>query len=112
MKNDPAYVKYLIRFLTSTNGVFSEKLIPYHECNDTDWKDFAPTAKASKSKFESVRDSPNRGFFCIDWDDDAPNLIYGDWSEADYQSIEIVLVPCNYVHAEVGETDDYVREEC
>ena len=29
-----------------------------------------------------------------------------------YQRFEYVLVPCNYVHAEIGPTDDKVAEEC
>ena len=77
VKNDPAYVKYLIRFLTSTNGVFSEKLIPYHECNDTDWIKFAPPAKAFEDKFEKIRDDPKRGFFCVDWPENETRQIFG-----------------------------------
>ena len=111
VKDDPAFVKYVVRFLTYEHGEYSEKLLSYHKCNETDWNDFAPASKGSKSQFESIRDTPNRGFFCIDWPDDEPLLLYGDYSSANWQVVDIALVPCNYIHAE-GETGDYVREGC
>ena len=112
VKADPTYVKYVARFVKMDDGVVSEKILSYHKCNETDWKEFAPAAKGSKGLFETMRDDPKRGFFCIDWPEDEPALIYGDTQSNDYQYVDINLVPCNYVHAEFGETGDYIREEC
>ena len=78
VKADPAYVKYIARFVKMDGGVVSEKILSYHKCNETDWKEFAPAAKGSKGLFEAMRDDPKRGFFCIDWPEDEPVLIYGD----------------------------------
>ena len=41
-RDDPAYVKYLVRYYTSKDGVESNRLLTYHKCNETDWIDFAP----------------------------------------------------------------------
>ena len=70
VRDDPAYVKYLVRLSTVTDGVKTEKILSYHKCNDTDWTDFAPATIGSKRRFEAIRDDENRGFFCIDWPDD------------------------------------------
>ena len=112
VKDDPTFVKYVVRVLTLTDEKYSEKLLSYHKCNETDWNDFAPASKGSKRQFEAIRDTPNRGFFCIDQPDDEPLSIYGDVSSGNKQAVEISLVPCNYIHAEFGETGDYVREGC
>ena len=62
----------MVRELTVKDGTWTERLLSYHECNETDWKDFAPPAKSFKGRFESIRDDPKRGFFCIDLPDDEP----------------------------------------
>ena len=111
VRDDPAYVKYIVRVLTYKLGAWNEKLLSYHKCNQTDWKDFAPATKASQGRFETIRDDPNRGFFCIDWPDDEV-LIYGDYSSGDFQMVEISMVPCNYIHNEYGDSGDYIRKEC
>ena len=36
-KDDPAYVKYLVRIFGRKNRVEYEKFIPYHLCEDEDW---------------------------------------------------------------------------
>ena len=41
-RDDPAYVKYLVRYYSSKDGVESNRLLTYHRCNETDWIDFAP----------------------------------------------------------------------
>ena len=77
VRDDPAYVKYLARYVISTNGIITETLLSFHKCNDTDWKDFAPTGKAFVEKFENIKKDPNRYFNCIDWPDNEPPVIYG-----------------------------------
>ena len=38
------------------------------------------------------------GYNCIDWDDENPYLVYGDDStDSIFQSLEVILAPCNYV---------------
>ena len=113
-RDDPAYVKFIVRMFTNKGGVKSQRSLSYHECNDTDWEDFAPAAKGTKTRFEAIRDSPKRGFKCIDWPDDEPHVIYGDQVNDDNnQYLSVVLVPCTYLHTEFGQDyGDYIREEC
>ena len=49
--------------------------------------------------------------FCIDWNDD-PIEVGGLFTEADYSRLEVVLVPCNYLHTDLGFEGDYVSSEC
>ena len=112
VRDDSAFVKYIVRAFGKKDGEKYEKLLPYHKCKDRDFESFAPFSKADKSSFEIINNDPKRGFYCIDWDDDKPFEIYGQTSGLNYQRLEAILVPCNYVHKEFGEVGDYVREEC
>ena len=47
-RDDSAYVKYLARYYIKKDGIWGEKLLSYHECDETDWIDFAPPAKEYK----------------------------------------------------------------
>ena len=60
-----------------------------------------------------MREDPDRGFLCIDWDDKIePMAIQGTSSQDDFQRIDIALVPCNYVHTMFDYEDDSVSPEC
>ena len=48
IKDDPAYVKYIVRVTGSKDGVGYEKLVPYHKCNESDWDNFYPTAASQE----------------------------------------------------------------
>lgn len=51
--------------------------------------------------------------YCFDWTDDVePILIYGNEKNDEYSRVELVLVPCNYVHTRLGYEGDTVPEEC
>ena len=58
-----------------------------------------------------MKDDPDRGMLCIDWDDDDPIEIYKTESDNDYQRLEIFLLPCNYLNSEFGNVDS-VKPEC
>ena len=45
-----------------------------------------------------MREDPDRGMFCIDWNDEDPIEIIGEEFDDDYTRFEAVLVPCNYLH--------------
>ena len=49
-----------------------------------------------------IREDPDRGFFCLDWDADEPFEIYGSEMEDNYQRIEALLAPCNSINTELG----------
>ena len=60
-----------------------------------------------------MKKSEARGLFCPDWQQlDDELAIWSIEDDDNYQRLELVLLPCNYVHAEFGPTDDYVRPGC
>ena len=40
--DDHRYVKYIVRVTGRKEGVWFERLLPYHKCDDSDWEEFAP----------------------------------------------------------------------
>lgn len=113
LKDDPRYVKYLIRMFGKKDGKEFERLLPYHKCTDEDWKEFTPPSKAFSDSFSAIKNGDVDGMYCLDWTDDVePILIYGNEKNDEYQRVELVLVPCNYVHTRLGYDGDSVTEEC
>ena len=50
---------------------------------------------------------------CIDWQDDDPYQIRGqEFFDDEYIYLDIVLVPCNYVHTMEGYGGDSISSEC
>ena len=37
-KNDPRYVKWLVRLFGTNQGIEYEKILPYHECTEADYQ--------------------------------------------------------------------------
>ena len=60
----------------SFKGKRIEKTIPHHKCTEEEYAQFSPMVTNSKSRFQKLKDAG--GFYCIDWDDQDPYLIYGD----------------------------------
>ena len=52
LKDDPRYVKMLIRLLKVTDGVRSETIIPHRKCLTEDWDSFADPTPDSKTLFQ------------------------------------------------------------
>ena len=51
---------------------------------------------------------------CLDKPDEANEdiLLYGTENNDNYQRLEILLLPCNYVHSYMGYKDDSIHPEC
>ena len=96
MLNDPRFVKYMVRIYGIKDGVEYEKMIPYHKCTEEDWAQFPPASIGSYDAIEQIKKNPDRGMYCIDWTEDIE--IYGNENNSNYQRIEIVFLPCNYLH--------------
>ena len=47
---------------------------------------------------------------CLDWTDEMQ--IWGDTGAADYQRVEMLFMPCNYIHSHLGYDQDSVSDEC
>jgi len=103
LKDDPRYVKTFARLYGHREGKLFEQLIPMHYCTEQDLEDFDEPTSESQGVFRSFKQDPDRKLFCLDWEK------YGDileiWGtendEVNYQRFEYVVVPCNYVHAEI-----------
>ena len=110
MKDDPRYVKYLVRIFGKKEGVEYEKFIPYDKCTEEDWAEFPPPAQASADSWNDIKSGEKRGMFCLDWSEDI--FIYGNEKNEEYQRIELVLTPCNYLHTHLGYKNDTVHPDC
>ena len=114
LKDDPRYVKVITRLYGHMNGELYEKFIPVHYCTEEELDAFPAPTSESEGLINTFKSKSDRNIYCIDWDK------YGDdmaiWSTEDdeisYQRFEYTLVPCNYIHSEVGTTNDFVSEEC
>ena len=45
VKDDPRYVKYIVRMVGKRNNVGVQEMIPFHKCTDDDWNKFYEPAK-------------------------------------------------------------------
>ena len=102
LKNDPEYVKWLFREYGKRNGKWYQRIIPHHKCTDEDFEEFYPVQEASRGPMNTIRGDPERGFLCPEWNDDEPLNLIGDENDDDYTRLEVVLLPCNYVHTMLG----------
>ena len=59
-----------------------------------------------------MRADPNRGMYCIDWYEEEPIVIGGEYEDDYYSELDIILAPCNYVHTVGGYTEDSVHPDC
>ena len=86
----------------------------YRKCEPSDYDKLAPPADEAIDMLELYKTDPSRNLFCIDWDEHGDDLdIYGNWQdESKYQRVEFVLVPCNYLHNNLGWTDDFIPDGC
>ena len=46
-KNDLRFVKWIFRMVEKHNGVWTERMLPYHNCTDADYDDFYPIVRGS-----------------------------------------------------------------
>ena len=111
-KDNPAYVKNLVRLTGLKNGEKYERIIPYHECEESDLQEFAPPTKGASDFLDRIISNPKRGLFCVDWDDDNPFVLQGNENNFSFATIDILLLPCNYVHSDYGDIGDFVHKDC
>ena len=103
-----------MRLWYKRNGIEGERIFPYHYCTAEELDEFAPPVQDSVGLFEIYKKSDTRHLYCLDWEKFGNELsIWGtENDEIAYQRLEYVLLPCNYVHAEFGPTDDYKAKDC
>jgi hypothetical protein len=111
--DDPKYVKWIVRKRGIRNGDKFEELLPYHKCTDADFDKFYPVSQNSKDELKVTRTDPKKGLFCLDeWTDDL--FVGGDEAGKDYQIVEMIMAPCNYVNREFNKTatEDTIAKDC
>ena len=95
------------------NGVEFLRKVPFHKCTDEDYDQFYPVKRQSADLLKQIREDPERGLFCIDWnDEDEPIEIAGYEYDANYTRLDIMLVPCNYYHPSFDYTGDTISHNC
>ena len=109
-KDDPRFVKWNVRFFGVRNGEAFEEWLPYHKCTEADYAEFSPLDPKSQTTYDSMVADEDRGFFCIDWNDEMK--IYGRESASEYQRIDFGFVPCNTMATEVGVVPFEMPPEC
>ena len=57
---------------------------------------------------KALREDPERGMYCIDWVDDDPIEVFGYEFDDNYTAIDVILVPCNYLHTMNGHQGDSI----
>lgn len=112
-KDDTRYVKSFARSFRRTKGIEYETIISTRECTSSDFDSFADPTEGSYGLFHAYKRG-DRKLICLDWEKHAADLeLWGaEYDIYSYQRFEWIVVPCNYVHAEVTPTDDHVAEEC
>ena len=110
-KIDSRYVKYLVRTFGYRGGEKFEEVLSYHKCDEKDYEKFYPVKLSDKPKVTAIINDENRGLYCVD-PLGAELVIFGDYGLPDHKLLEIILVPCNYVHTVDGYTEDFIADEC
>ena len=90
------------------------KAIKDFSIDKSDWDKFPPPGSAYSDSFSQIKNGEIDGMYCLDWEDDdaEDKLIYGQTKNDEYQRLDIILVPCNYVHSYLGYEGDFISDEC
>ena len=70
--NDPRYVRWIFRYSEYRDSEYYERILPHHVCTEEDLAKFYPISASSEAEYESIIEDPDRGFLCMDWDDENP----------------------------------------
>ena len=63
-----------------------------------------------EDQINAVRANPKRDMYCLEQFENF--VIFGNEKNTEYQRVEIIMVPCNYLNAEFGYTGDSIHPEC
>ena len=68
LRNDPRYVKQMVRLSGRSNGKLIETMLDYHLCTWEDFETFDPPTLDAERVLNKIMDDPERGLYCFDWD--------------------------------------------
>ena len=66
------------------DGQRIDKSLSFHRCTTEDFDQFYPIEKSSKIVFDKIEEDEDRGFFCLDWEQD-DFFLFGDSTILDFQ---------------------------
>ena len=49
---------------------------------------------------------------CLDWDDEDPIDLFGTEIDEEYQRLEVIIAPCNFINREHLGIEDVINSEC
>ena len=52
-----------------------------------------------------MKSDPERGFYCLDWEEENPFVIYGSETDGNYQRVELFLLPCSMVGSDLNQVE-------
>ena len=110
--HDPRYTKWVVNLYGYSGGEVYERALDHHECTPEDLEKFAPPTREAATVLEATMQSDESSLMCLDWDKDGDNIeIWGAESGYEYQRLEFIFVPCNFIHdGKDGAT--YNKSEC
>ena len=76
-----------------------------YPCRDEDYEKFYPVDIKSTKKLDAIRNSPNRGMMCLDWENEGLDL-YGSEASGTFSEIDIMIIPYNARITPLGAKDD------
>ena len=102
----------MIRIYGKQNGINFQRVLSYHKCTDEEYEEFQPIKQTAAGLLKEIRENPERGMYCIEWNDDDPIKLYGTGHEDDFARIDVIFVPCNYLHTMLDYKGDTIHPEC
>ena len=86
-KNDPRYIKWIMRVYGVKDGVYYEYAVPHHLCTEKDYEQFFPIAEKNRVSFERIKN--NNAFVCLDFDKVDPVILNGKNTDGDYGRLDL-----------------------
>ena len=96
--NDPHYVKWIAKYITSVDGKHIQTVLPFHKCTAEDLAQFNPVSPQSEKFFREITGDERRGLFCFDeWDD---QWAIGNGGGSNKAFLDFAIVPCNVINTQ------------
>ena len=108
-KNDSRFVKTLVTLEKKVNGVRTTRILPFHDCSNSDFDSFYSVNEKSRGPLQNIQNDKDRGFYCLD---NGPDLTVSGDSPGDFQVIEIQFLPCNVIFEDSYGFKSLVSSEC
>ena len=110
-KNNSAYIKWAAIFETIEDERHVKQEIPMRFCTDEDYDKFYPVKESNANKLKLIREDPNRGMLCLDWENSGVQF-QGSEGSTKWSYLDVVVMPCNVKLTNLGAEDDRISPEC